>query len=163
MTYLILLFPGLPFLSSSISIPPPGGEFPPGEEPLHYGGHSLSSGLFLVKCATSPSLILMKLGVFNLTFPKLSSLQFWSIKAINGCWHRPLCLIPCHTPSIFVLHHITTQVCVVTQSVFKAVVANLWRIKRSMMAHCLCAGGDKLMFLNKFNKKIQGWFWSRYF
>ena len=21
-------------------------------------------------------------------------------------------------------------------------------------AHCLCAGGDKLMFLNKFNKKI---------
>ena len=42
------------------------------------------------------------------------------------------------------------------------VVANLWRmrhmrrIERSMMAHCLCAGGDKLMFLNKFNKKIQG-------
>ena len=34
-------------------------------------------------------------------------------------------------------------------------MANLWRmrhmrrIERSMMAHCLCAGGDKLMFLNK--------------
>ena len=36
------------------------------------------------------------------------------------------------------------------------VVANLWRmrqmrrIERSMVAHCLCAGGDKLMFIPRY-------------
>ena len=39
-------------------------------------GHSISSGLILEKSPTSPSPILMKLGVLKLTFTKLSSVKF---------------------------------------------------------------------------------------